>query len=159
MPPAWLEVALDKLGVVDEGVRAGRERDHRIRPSRKRVLCVGGVDERAVVRLDAKRERRRRVKDARGTDAEPPDLLVAPVLELANRKLGGQVIDVDGKERVVHSQAEELAHGAGLLRSADAERSLRIVRGTEKRNALNMVPVEVREQEIDGERPRTAAVH
>src|SRR2546422_4922614 len=85
--PRRLEVALEELSVVDQRVRAGRERNDRIGFSRERVLGVRGVDEGAVVGLDAERERRRRMKDARRAHAEPSDLLVASVLQLADRKL------------------------------------------------------------------------
>src|SRR5207237_4072870 len=117
------------------------------------------VDERAIISLDPERESGRRVEDARGAHAEPPDLLVASILQLADGQLRGKIIDVDGKKRIVHPEPEELAHRAGLLGAADAQRRLRIVRRTEEGNALDVIPMEVREQEVDGERPRAAAVH
>src|SRR5438093_8135322 len=159
VPPRRLEIGLEELGIVDERVGARRERDHRIGFARERILRVRGVDEGAFVGLDAERERRRRMEGARGAHAEPSDLLVASVLELADRELRGQVVDVHRKERVVHPQTEKLAHRARLLRSTDAKRRLRVVRGTKEGYALDVIPVKVREQEIDGERPVTASVH
>src|SRR5204863_386077 len=50
-------------------------------------------------------------------------------------------------------------HGAGLLRAADAKRRPWVVGGTEERNALDVIPVKMREQEIHRERPVVAAVH
>src|SRR5437016_865462 len=106
MPPRRLEVALEELRVVDERVRAGREWDDRVRFSGERVLGVRGIDERAVVGLDAERECGRRMEDARGANAESSDLLVAAILQLADRKLRRQIVDVDRKERVVHPETK-----------------------------------------------------
>src|SRR2546421_583825 len=159
MPPRRLEVALLELSVVDERGRAGGEGDHGIRIAGEGILSIGRVDKRAIVGLDPERERRCRMEDARRAHAEPPDLLVAPVLQLADGELRRKIVDVDRKERVVHAQAEELAHRARLLGTADAERRLGVVRRTEERNALDVTPVEVRQQDVDGEGPRAAAVH
>jgi len=83
------------------------------------------------------------MEDACRPHAEPSDLLVASILELADGELRGKIVDVDRKERVVHPEAEELAHRAGLLGAADPERRLGVIRGTEERNALDVIPVEM----------------
>src|SRR5207245_9668798 len=69
------------------------------------------------------------------------------------------LVDVVRKDRVVHPETEERAHGAGLFGAADAQRRLRVVRGAEERDPLDVIPMEMREEEVDGKRPRAAAVH
>src|SRR5205814_9772535 len=111
------------------------------------------------VGLDPECERGFGMADARGANAESPDLLVASILQLADGELRGQIVDVDRKERVVHTETEELPHRSGLLRAADAKGRPWVVRGAEERDALDVIPVKMREQEIHREGPVVAAVH
>src|SRR5436190_16842348 len=158
VPPCRLEDALEELRVVDQRVGARRQRDDRIWFPGEGILGVRGIDERALVGLDPERERRCGMEDARRANTKSSDLLVAPILELADGQLRGQIVDVDRKERVVHSETEELAHRAGLLRAADAKGRPWVVRGAEERDALDVIPVKMREQEIHREGPVVGAV-
>ena len=96
---------------------------------------------------------------ARRPDAEAADLLVAAVVELGNLDPRRQLVEIDGEEGVVHPQPEELAHRARLLRPLDPERRLRVVGRTEEGNALDVVPVKMREEQVDRERARPATIH
>jgi hypothetical protein len=117
------------------------------------------LNERATVGLDAVRERRCRVIEVRRTDAEHSDLLVGQVLELTDLELRWQIIEIDREERIVHPHTEQLLHRTRLLRPADAQHAVRVVRGTEERDPLDVVPVQVREEEVDRERTSAVAIH
>src|SRR6266511_6488310 len=90
---------------------------------------------------------------------ERADTLVRPIRHLVDGELDRKIVDVDGKEWIVHSHAQQLFHRSRLLWSDDPQAALRVERWSEERNALDVIPVEMRQQQIHFEWGLAAAVH
>ena len=157
--PGGFVVALDELRVVNEGVRALRERDDRIGLPAERVFRIRRVDEGPPVGLDAIGERGRWMEDLRRADAIAADELVRAVTQLPDLERRGQVVDVHWKERVVHALSKQLLDWTRLLRPADAQRAVRVIGRPEEGDALDVIPVQMRQQQIDRERTRPVRAH
>src|SRR5262249_27094484 len=85
-------------------------------------------------------------------DAEWTRRALGGLGELVDLDLRGDGVEVDREEGVVHAETEEILERLGVMRRVDAERRARVERGAEERDALDVVPVQVRDEEVEIDR-------
>src|ERR1017187_9468774 len=112
------------------------------------MLEVRGIDNDHAVALDAVAGRALRMVQGKRTDRQRSDLDHAALGELVEVAFGGNLAEVDRKIRLRHLAFERflqrLTGGAGKERDV----ILRTVERAEKRNALDVVPVEMCQEDV-----------
>jgi hypothetical protein len=153
--PATLVLGLGVLGVVDEQIHVAPELEQRlVHAAVVGVLGVGGDAHRVAERVDAVAERALGMAQRAGADAERADVQLVAGRDRAEdlaRRHGGER---HREARRLHLPAEHLLErrAVGVRRPVQAEHAARHESRREEREALDVVPVHVAEEDVSRER-------
>lgn len=147
-----------ELGVVDEDVGAfGVFAQDLVEPGIA-MFVIAGVNDDGTVGLEAKSCGALGMVEGEGMDRE---VLVAEggFLELDEVALGGEEVEFDGEVGEGHLTFEDVFDFGGGAAGVEGDAVGWVIERREEGDALNVVPMEVGHQEVDGTGTRAKALH
>src|SRR6185503_3312539 len=137
------------LRVVDQDIGIRRDLAQPAVRCRVAVLVVGDVDDGALSAGDAVAKCALRVMERKVFDAEFPEILW-PILEMLKLDVGGQLVETDREVRRSHLCRQHSMQVLRHVRRVKDDAALLRKQRSEEGKSLNVVPVKMGEEQMDG---------